>query len=273
MYVFPHRIIAWILLIVAMVLGVVAASTSMWYKGGVHELKLTQKASLVANLSLGPFRACGKAGLNVPSTSGVVPGGDFAKEKCVSTGSLTTLSAKMQAVRAMTIVSIASSGLAVLLCGLSHAGSNDGQAVRALHNTSVFFGWLAGVSGAVAVGVFASIKHLSSGLKWGYILMCVSTILSFIGAIMITAPAIPATDIAPASPAGETIVAAAVAGATNVPVGQVVADHEAAKAALENANLTKAALAPHSAEGEAAAGDHEAEVHAGVAEPQPHPLK
>lgn len=273
MYVFPHRIIAWILLIVAMVLGVVAASTSMWHKEKLgSDVVGPVKGSLV--LEVGPFRSCADADVSV---------GGLKNKTKVCKNTSTTLNdalskdsnrnAKLKTVQAMTIVSIVSSGLAVLLCGLSHAGGNDGEAVRALHNTSVFFAWLAGVSGAVAVSVFVSIKHMSSHLKWGYILMCVSTILSFIGAIMITAPAVPAKDIAPSSPAGETIVSAAVAGATNVPVGQVTANHEVGKAALEHENMVKAAHDPHSAEGQAAAADHESEVHAGVAEPKPHPLK
>ncbi len=267
MYVFPHRIIAWVLLIVAVGLAIVASSTSMWYKGETGPLSLKPVASLAAKGSLGPFRAC------VTITSDVIVAGKLKASGCVATGKAASLSPKLQTVRAMTIISIISAALAVLLCGLSHAEGNDGEAVRSLHGIAVFFGWLAGVAGAIAVGVFASIKHLSSGLKWGYTLMCVSTVLSFIGAIMITAPAIPAVDLEPSAPAGETIASAAIAGATGTSVGTVTAVHEDNKAHREAVNHAEAARAPHSAKGEAAAADHAAAVEAGVAEPSPKPLK
>lgn len=265
MHVFPHRVIAWVLLILAMVLAVVAASTSNWFKGNLtNEMGGMLKSidgDLNINLSLGPFRSC------VSTTSEVVLPG------CVATGSSLKLSAKLQTVRAMTIISIISSALAVILCGVAHHRSNDGETFRGLHNAAVFFGWLAGVSGAVSVGVFASIQQVSSGLKWGYILMCISTVLAFVGAIMITAPAIPAMDIEPSAPTGETLVAAAISGATGVPVGKVTADHEAVKASMVAANRAKAAADPGSKEGRAAAADHESEVLAGVAEPSAKPLK
>lgn len=273
MYVFPHRIVAWILLIVAMVLGVVSAATSMWNKQtlGKDQFGIV-KGSL--SLKVGPFQSCATA-------TGSVMGLKTSAKDCKSTSTVLSenlskdskLNAKLKTVQAMTIVSIISSGLAVLLCGLSHVKDHNGDTVRGLHNTSVFFAWLAGVSGAIAIGVFTAIKNMSSHLKWGYVLMCVSTGLSFIGALMITAPAIPVTDIAPSSPTGETIVSAAIAGATGVPVGEVTAKHEEGKAAIVDKNLAKAVHDPHSAEAQAVAADHESEVHAGVAEPNPHPLK
>ena len=80
-------------------------------------------------------------------------------------------------------------------------------------------------------------------------------------------------DIEPSAPTGETLVAAAISGATGVPVGKVTADHEAVKASMVAANHAKAAADPGSKEGRAAAADHESEVLAGVAEPSAKPLK
>ena len=250
-------------MIVAIVLAIVASTSAMWYQGKDHNLPFGQLG--VAGIKLGPFRTCVEITEVVPAVK--------TSEKCQPTGkALSKLSSKLKAVRALVIVSIVAAALAVLLCGLSHAESNDGATVRGLHGASIFFGWLAGFTSAAAVGVFASMKHVSSGLKWAYILMCISSVLSFVGAIMITAPAIPVTDLAPASPAGETIASAAIAGATGVPMNHVANQHENAKAVVETKAMTKAHTDPHSHEAQALAADHAAAVDAGVAHPSGEPV-
>jgi len=266
MYVFPHRIAAWVLLIVAIVLAIVASTSAMWYQGNDqnHNIVPSAAGQITRKGEIGPFRSCIHA-----STSDTSP----SVKICGTTPHiLVKLSSKLKAVRGLVIVSIVAAALAVLLCGLSHAESNDGATVRGLHGASIFFGWLAGFTSAAAVGVFASMKHVSSGLKWAYILMCISSVLSFVGAIMITAPAIPVTDLAPASPAGETIASAAIAGATGVPMNHVATQHENAKAVVETKAMTKAHTDPHSHEAQALAADHAAAVDAGVAHPSGEPV-
>lgn len=181
-----HTIIGWWCVATAVILAVVSISLSQWAKlptSGPTGTKLLQMEWY------GPFK--NRTGW---------------KNK------------KLEIVKAFTIVAIVTGVLSFTLCGSSHIstlGHNNSKHIRL---AGIILAWVSGLSFLASVAVFPTIRDVSSHLKWGYMLTCVSSMLMMIGAVIIS---MPKHMVLPESHYMDTVAMATIAGVTGRPVAEV----------------------------------------------------
>ena len=125
---------------------------------------------------------------------------------------------KLELVKYLTIVSIATAAISFALCTSSHMLVGEHHKSEYIRLAGLILAWISALMFFVSISIFPTIKDVSSHLKWGYVLTCVSSMLMVFGAVLIS---MPRHMVVPESHYMDNIATATIAGVTGRSISEV----------------------------------------------------